>query len=98
MYMYVPWNLPYCDVHTVLCVGASADIADNYGRTPLKQAQFQFSTEANPEKKQRYEKVHEYTHTITHFDISNVSWKKSCTVKVQIFVVTIFRGLNSRGD
>ena len=58
-------------MHTVLCIGASADIADNSGRTPLELAQFNISGEVDPEKKQRYEKVYEDTHTITHFSIAN---------------------------
>ena len=55
----------------VLCVGASADIASNYGSTPLKLAQERIYEESDPEKRERYEKVHKYTHSITHFDIAN---------------------------
>ena len=53
-------------MHTVLCVGASADIADKDGETPLQAAQRSWIQSSDPEKKQRYEKVHEDTHTITH--------------------------------
>ena len=64
--MHVVWQLPCCDVCSVLCVGASTDIGNKYGETQLHVAQL--ADESDPETKQRYEKVHEDTHTITHFD------------------------------
>ena len=63
-------------MHNVLCVGASTDIADNDGTTPLQRAQEIFSLDSDPEKKQRYEEVHEHTYTITHFDVANGCWQK----------------------
>ena len=65
-------SLPYCDIHTVLRVGANADIANNKGKTPLQRAQIELAGESDPEKKQDYEKVQEHTHTISHFDVANV--------------------------
>ena len=66
-------NLPYCDVHTVLCVGANADIKDNKGRTPMQRAQEKLADELNPERKQHYEKVDDDIYIITHFEI-NSQW------------------------
>ena len=57
IYVHVPWSLPYCDVHTVLCVGASADIADYDGKTPLQWAQKKKAETFTPEQKQSFEKV-----------------------------------------
>ena len=59
-------------MQTVLCIGANADLADNKGETTLQRAQINFATESDPEKKQHHEKVHDHTHTITHFDVANV--------------------------
>ena len=61
----------YCDVCTVPCVGADAGKKDNEGKIPLQWAKEQLSSESTPEAKLHYEKVHEDTHTITHFDIIN---------------------------
>ena len=55
-----------------VCLGASADIKDRYRKkTPLQVAEEELAKEPDPEKKQRYEKVHQDAHTITHFDIAN---------------------------
>ena len=54
-----------------VCLGASADIKDNWGRMPLQVAENELARESDPEKKQRFEKVHEDTHTITNLDIAN---------------------------
>ena len=52
----MPGNSPYCDVHTVLCVGADSTLA-----SPLEAAQSNLSEESNPAAEQRYEKVHKDT-------------------------------------
>ena len=56
-------KLTLCGVYTLLRVGARADIKDNDGKTPLKEAKAQLSSESDREEKQRYKKVHEGTHT-----------------------------------
>ena len=53
-----------------VCLGSSADIM-TFGKTPLQAAEQELAKESDPEEKQHYEKVHEDTHTITHFDITN---------------------------
>ena len=50
-------------MNAVLCVGASADIKDNNGKTPLKVAKEELADASDREKKQDYKKVHEDTHT-----------------------------------
>ena len=63
----------HCDMDSVyfVCLGARADIKDEDGKTPLEEAEQELAKTSNPEEKQRYEKVHEDTHTITHFDTAN---------------------------
>ena len=58
------------DIVYFVCLGASADIKDEDGKTPLQVAEEQLTYQSNAEAKQHYEKVHEDTHTITHFDIA----------------------------
>ena len=51
-----------------VCLGARADIKDEDGKTPLEEAKASLAKTSDPEEKQRYEKVHEDTHTTTHLD------------------------------
>ena len=76
----MPGNSPYCDVHTVLCVGADSTPADLL----VEEAQGNLAKESDPEAKQRYEKVHKDTHTCTivHFCVTNDCWKRSCPFSV----------------
>ena len=57
----------YCDVYTLLDVGARADIKDNDGKTPLQAAMKGLSYESDRETKQHYKKVSEDTHTTLDF-------------------------------
>ena len=52
-----------CDFYTLLSVGARADIKDNDGKTPLKVAKEELSSQSDGEAKQHYKKVCEGTHT-----------------------------------
>ena len=56
----------------ILCAGASPDITDPLGKTPLELAEKEMDRKSDPEEKKRYEKVNEDTHTDTHFDIDNI--------------------------
>ena len=56
----------------ILCAGASPDIKDPLGKTPLELAEKEMHKRSDPEDKQRYEKVNEETCTITHVDIDNI--------------------------
>ena len=61
-------------------LGANADIRAYFtGETLLHAAEQKLAEQSDPEEKQRYEKVHEDTHTITHFYIANGWWQESCT-------------------
>ena len=50
---------PYCDVYTILSVGADANIASY--QTPLEAAQEMLEPRDNQEGRQRFEKVHDDT-------------------------------------
>ena len=69
--------------------GARTDIESIKGVTALQKAGEKLSEESDPEKKQRYEKVHEDTHTITNFGMGNGCRKESC-----IFLVFAFQKRN----
>ena len=56
----------------ILCAGASPDIKDPLGKSPLEKAEKEMHKTSDPEEKQCYEKVNEDTYTITHFDIDNI--------------------------
>ena len=47
-------------------IGASADIKDYSGRTPLQVAEEGLADESDPEAKQCYQKVYMKTHTYHH--------------------------------
>ena len=62
-----------CDIRIIiLCAGASPDIKDPLGKTPLELAEKERQKRSDPEQKQRYEKVNEDIYTNTHFDIDNI--------------------------
>ena len=63
MYVVKFTILLQCMWITVLCVGASADIKDSDGKTPLQWAKKNLARISNPEVKQQYQKVREDTHT-----------------------------------
>ena len=60
---------PYCDVYTIISVGADANIGSY--ETPLEAAQGMLESRDNEEGR-RFEKVHDDTHTITITDITKV--------------------------
>ena len=51
-----------------VCLGANADIKDKWGGTPLQMAEEKLAEKSDPEEKQRFEKVHKDSRTITHFE------------------------------
>ena len=55
--------------NVTICAGARTDITV-FGETALQAAEDKLVYKQDPEEKQRYEKVHEDTHTITHLDIT----------------------------
>ena len=74
------FNILWCEC-TILCLGARTSIKDKDGQTPLQAAKEKLSDESDPEARQRYQKVHEDTHTITQFAILRVTcWQESCTI------------------
>ena len=64
----------HCDMDSVyfVCLGASADVKDDDGKTPLQWAEKQLARKSDPKEKQHFEKVHQNAHTFTHFDVANV--------------------------
>ena len=66
------------DTVSFMFLGARADIKAKNGKTPLQVAEEEFTYQSKPEVKQRYEKVNEDMHTITHFDIANGCRQNSC--------------------
>ena len=51
-------------------IGASADIKNDRGQTPLQSAEEGLTHESDPEGKQRYEKVSEDTRTCTIYTLA----------------------------
>ena len=47
-------------------IGASADIKDHWGNSPLQKAEKKLADKSGPKAKQRYEKVYMKTHTYHH--------------------------------
>ena len=56
-------------------LGANADMKA-FRQTPLEVAKERLGERSDPGGKQRYEEVHEDTHTIKHFDIAMVAERK----------------------
>ena len=50
----------------ILCLGASADIKNAYGTTPLQRARERLTKTSDPEAKRCFEKVHATTLHHTH--------------------------------
>ena len=63
----------HCNMDIVIFhLGASADITNNNGETPLQRAEQDLANESDPQKRQCYEKVPQDTHTIKHVHIKIV--------------------------
>ena len=64
----------WVQINVTICAGARTDIENEFGETALQTAEESLAYKEDSEEKQRYEKVHEDTHTLTHFDITMYQW------------------------